>query len=124
MFRDKKKQLIFSSLAILFPIAVGLILWDRLPDTLTTHWGFDGQPDGWSSLPFAVFCPPLILLAAHWLCIWGASKDPGNMGQNKKLSSMVLWIIPVLSNLVFITMYAIALDMAFSPVAPMMVLMA
>ena len=64
MFRNKKKQLIFSSLAILFPIAVGLILWDRLPETLTTHWGFDGQADGWSALPIAVFVPPLLILAA------------------------------------------------------------
>ena len=123
MFRDKKKQLIFSSLAILLPIAVGLLLWDRLPDTLTTHWGIDGQADGWSSLPFAVFVPPLLMLAAHWLCIFFTGKDPGNMGRNKQLSSIVLWIIPVLSNLVCMTMYAIALDKKFSPVAPMMVLM-
>ena len=123
MFREKKKQLIFSSLAILFPILVGLLLWDRLPDTLTTHWGFDGQADGWSSLPVAIFLPPLLLLAGHWLCIFFTGKDPGNMGRNKQLSSIVLWIFPVLSNLICVTMYAIALGKDFSPVAPMMGLM-
>ena len=123
MFHNRKKQLIISSLAILFPIAMGLILWDRLPETLTTHWGFDGQADGWASLPVAVFCPPLALLAAHWICIWVSSKDPGKMGRNKQLASLVLWVIPLLSNLICGLMYAIALGKDFSPIAPTMVLM-
>ena len=123
MFREKKKQLIFSSLLILFPIVVGLILWNRFPETMTTHWGFDGQADGWASLPVAVFAPPLLMLAGHWVCIYVTSKDPGNMGRNKQLGSIVLWIIPLISNLVCLAMYAIALGQDFSPVAPMMVLM-
>ena len=123
MFRDKKKQLIFSSVAILFPIVVGLLLWDRLPETLTTHWGFDSQADGWASLPVAVFVPPLLMLAGHWLCIYFTGKDPDNMGRNRQLGSIVLWFIPLLSNLVCLSMYAIALGRDFPPVAPMMVLM-
>lgn len=123
MFREKKKQLIFSSLAILFPILVGLVLWDQLPETLTTHWGFDGQADGWSILPVAVFVPPLLILAGHWVCIYFTGKDPDNMGRNKQLSSIVLWVMPLISNMVCLSMYAIALGKEFSPVAPMMVFM-
>ena len=123
MIREKKKQLIFSSLLILLPIVVGLLLWNRFPDTLTTHWGIDGQADGWSGKPFAVFFPPLMLLATHWVCIFFTAKDPGNQGRNKKISSLVLWTIPVTSNLVSGMMYAIALGLEFSPVAPMSALM-
>ena len=46
MIRKHKGELIVTSLIILFPILVGLILWNRLPETLTTHWGIDGQADG------------------------------------------------------------------------------
>lgn len=123
MIREKKKQLIFSSLLILLPIVVGLLLWNRFPDTLTTHWGIDGQADGWSGKPFAVFFPPLMLLATHWVCIFFTAKDPGNQDRNKKISSLVLWTIPVTSNLVSGMMYAIALGLEFSPVAPMAALM-
>ena len=114
MIKQHKKTLILTSLLTLLPIAVGLILWNRLPDQMTTHWGLNGQADGWHSLPFAVFVPPVIMLAAHWLCIWVTAKDPGNKGRNQKPLGLVLWIIPVLSNLCCGLMYALALGAEFS----------
>ena len=123
MIRENKKKLMISSLLILLPILVGLLLWDRLPEHMTTHWGLDGQADGWSSLPFAVFASPLLMLAAQWVCVWFTTRDPGNQGRNKKISALVLWIIPVISNLVSGMTYAIALGLEFSPVAPMAALM-
>ena len=109
MIRKYKKHLILSSLLTLLPILAGLLLWDKLPDRFATHWGFDGQPDGWSSLPFAVFFPPVLMLAVQWLCVWFTAKDPGNQDRNIKPQKLVLWIIPVLSNLCCGIMYALAL---------------
>ncbi len=123
MIREKKKQLIISSLLILLPILVGLLLWKKLPEMLTTHWGLDGQPDGWSSLPFAVFFPPILMLITQWICIWFTARDTGNQGRNKKISSLVLWIIPVISNIVSYMTYALALGMEFSPISPTIVVM-
>ena len=114
MLKQHKKTLIFSSLATLFPILVGLLLWNKLPDRFATHWGIDGQADGWHSLPFAIFFPPLIMFAVQWLCIWVTAKDPGNKGRNKKPFTLVLWIIPVASNLCCGLMYALALGAEFS----------
>lgn len=104
-----KKAVIFSSLLTLLPILVGLVLWDRLPETMATHWSLDGQVDGYSSLPFAVFVPPLLMLAGQWMCIYFTAKDPGNKDRNVKPLTLVLWIIPVLSNLSCGIMYALAL---------------
>lgn len=114
MIRTHKKHLILASLLILLPVAVGLLLWDQLPDTLTTHWGMEGQADGSSSLPFAVFAPPLIMLALFWVCVFFTARDPGNQGRNRKPLAMVLWIVPVLSNLCGGMMYALALGADFS----------
>lgn len=123
MIRKYKKTLFFSSLFTLLPVAVGLLLWDKLPERFATHWGIDGQPDGWSSLPFAVFFPPLLMLAVQWLCVWVTAKDPGNKDRNVKPQKLVLWIIPLLSNLVCGTMYALALGMEFDMEQFMMVFM-
>ena len=114
MLKTHKKQLIIASILTLLPMAVGLLLMDRLPLAFATHWGIDGQPDGWSSRSFAIFVPPLIMLALFWLCIFITCKDPGNKGRNQKPLGMVIWIIPFLSNLVCGIMYALALGVEFS----------
>ena len=114
MLKNYKKTIIVSSLVTLLPILIGLLLWNKLPEQFATHWGMDGQADGYSSLPFAVFFPPMIMLAIQWLCIWFSAKDPGNKNRNRKPLVMVLWIVPVISNLCCVLMYALALGAEFS----------
>lgn len=38
---------LFSILALVFTFLYPLLKWNQLPDTIITHWGFSGQPDGW-----------------------------------------------------------------------------
>ena len=103
------KTLLITSIVILIPIAAGLILWNRLPAQMPTHWNAEGVVDGWSSKPFAVFGLPLILLAAQWLCVLGTSADPKKANHPEKVLHLVLWIIPVLSVVLFAITYAVAL---------------
>lgn len=97
MIKNNKLKLIISSAIIILPILVGLVLWDKMPDRVATHWNVSGEVDGWSSKPFAVFFLPLLVLFLHWLCIFATSFDKKNQGQNKKAMSLVLWICPVVS---------------------------
>ena len=46
MIRKNKGILLLTSIIILLPAAVGLLLWNRLPAMLPTHWGMDGAADG------------------------------------------------------------------------------
>ena len=114
MIENNKWKLLVSSVAILLPILAGLILWNDLPEQMTTHWGADGNADGWSSRTFAVLGLPLILLALHWVCIFITSKDPKNKGQNKKVFGMVLWICPIVSIFASGITYAAALGKEFN----------
>ena len=111
MVKRYKKTLLLSSAVILLPTLAGLILWNRLPAQMPTHWGLDGSVDGWSGKAFAVIGLPLILLAVHWLCVWGTSLDSGNRDQNRKVTGLVLWICPVLSFFTNGIMYAAALNL-------------
>lgn len=117
MIRNNKKLLILTSLLTLLPIPVGLLLWNRFPETMAVHWGFTGEVDGYASPNFAVFVLPLIMLAFHWLCILFTSLDKKNQGRNQKMFRVVLWTIPIISNLSLLGLYAFALDIEFSPVA-------
>lgn len=58
MLKKNKSRIIISSIIILLPMIFGLIMWDKLPDTMTTHWGADGNADGFSGKVFAVFGLP------------------------------------------------------------------
>ncbi len=110
MIKNNKLKFFISSLIILLPALVGVLLWDKLPDTLTTHWGADGNADGFSNKFFAVFGLPLILLLLFWLCVIITAKDPKNQDQTKKAYNMVIWIIPVLSCIVNSIVYITAFN--------------
>ena len=99
MLKQHKKTIILTSLLTLLPIPMGLLLWNRFPETMAIHWGITGEADGYASPGFAVFGLPLIMLAVQWLCILFTAQDKGNQGRNQKMFRLVLWIIPIISNL-------------------------
>ncbi len=109
IIKDNKWQLVVTSLVILLPILIGLVLWQRLPDEIPTHFGADGKADDYSSKEFAVFGLPAFLLAIHWLCILGTSADPKKQNIPGKMLGIVLWICPVISMVVCSGCYAYAM---------------
>ncbi len=113
MIKKNLGKLIIATIIILLPMVAGIILWDKLPDTMTTHFGASGKADGFSSKAFAVFGLPLILAALQWLGLIVTDKDPKNKEQSPKAINMGIWIIPVLSIVVNAVIYAISLDIEF-----------
>ena len=109
MIKKHWKILIITSLITLLPIVAGVVLWNQLPDPMPSHWNAAGEVDGWSSKPFAVFGLPLIMTAALWLCALGTGADPKKANHPDKVVHLVLWIIPILSIVLFTITYAVAL---------------
>ena len=109
MIRKYWKLLLITSLVQLLPVLVGLILWDQLPAQIPTHWNAVGEVDGWSSKAFAIFGLPGIMLAVQWLCALGTGADPKRANHPEKVLQLVLWIIPVLSLVLFTITYAVAM---------------
>ncbi len=113
MLRENKWKVILSSVVILLPIVFGLVMWDQLPDTMTTHWGADGNADGSGAKAFAVFGLPAILLVLHLVCLHLTALDQRQKGQSKKALNLVFWVVPFISLFTGATVYAIALGKAF-----------
>lgn len=105
MLKKNLKTIIITSIITILPIFAGLIMWNKLPDKLPTHWNFSGEIDGWSSKPFAIFFIPLFMLAMHLICTVATSMDPKNDGVNSKIFTLVLWICPILSLLCMTATY-------------------
>ncbi|MBQ6892768.1 MAG: SdpI family protein [Clostridia bacterium] len=123
MIKNNKFKIIISSVIILLPIIAGLLLWNKLPDKIATHFGIDGTADGFSSKPFAIFFLPLFVFAVHWICIFATTFDKKNRTQNKKAMNLVFWICPVISVLVSAAMYSHGLGYEFNISAIAIILM-
>ena len=123
MIKNNKLSLVFSSVAILLPVAVGLIFWDKLPETMAMHWNIAGEADGHGGKAFIVFGMPLIIFALHWLCVFFTEKDKKNQNQSPKMQKIVLWICPVLLWVVSGAIYCAALGMQFNMMAVVCVLL-
>ncbi len=113
MIKKHLKTLIITSLIILLPAVVGLILWNRLPDVLPTHWGFSDEANGYSGKVFGVFGLPVTMLAVQWLLAFLSGFDRKSTEQNPKAYRVVFWIIPAISCIMGIVTYFIALDIDF-----------
>ena len=114
MIKKNLKLIIITTVISLLPMAIGLILWDKLPDTIATHFGLNGEADGWSSKATAVFVIPGFITALHLVCAFATSLDPKNKNINGKPFTMVLWITPALSVLVCTLTYLNALGYSIS----------
>lgn len=103
MILKNKKLLIITSLFTLLPIPVGLLLRSRFPAEFTDY------------LLWTAVLPSLSLLGAQWLCILLSNLDQRNKIGNQKVQALVLWIIPLMSNLLSGILYALLLGYDFSP---------
>ena len=51
--KNNKREMLLTSLVCLLPLLAGVALYPRLPETMATHWGFDGTANGWAQNVFA-----------------------------------------------------------------------
>ena len=109
MIKKYKWQLLISSVVTLLPILFGVIFWNQLPASMTSHWGADGVADGTASKAFIVFGFPLLLLAINWLLLFVSLVVEKKNNQNEKMVRICYSIMPALSLVVHTAIYSIAL---------------
>ena len=114
MMKQHKVKLLISSLLILLPTLLGLILWKKLPEQITGHWDLDGNADAWGTPMLILLLLPLLLLALHWLGIWLTALDHRKKPQSAKIYEMIFWIMPFLSLYVLAILYATVFGLTFN----------
>lgn len=78
----------------LLPTLIGLVLWKTLPS-------------GQTAFPAAMLLSPVIMALTLAFCLYMTDKLEGDKEKNKKINSVVIWLIPVLSNFTFWISYAL-----------------
>lgn len=87
-----KKTRVHCYAFTLLPALIGLVLWSTNPQAV---------------FPLAVLFTPVFLALTLALCLYLTKKMEKDREKNKKVNSIVIWIIPVLSNVTFWISYAI-----------------
>lgn len=104
-FKENSKRMILASIVTLLPMLYGILSWDKLPNSFTTHWGADGVADGTSGKWFVVFGIPAIFLVLNLLCVICTYFDNNNREKNQKAMGIIFWIMPMLSVLINCIVY-------------------
>lgn len=118
-----KKLLVLTTLVCLLPIVAGVILYPQLPEQIATHWGFDNEPNGWSSKALAVFGLPGMMAALNLILPLALAADPKNQNMSPVLLKICLWIMPVVSVLcsAMTLMYALGYEANFAQFVPALI---
>ena len=102
------KLLILTSFLTLLPILVGVLLWQKLPANLPSHFGLNGQADGFSSKFEVVYLLPLLMVGVHLFAVIVTSLDPKTGNVSPKMKTLVYWLVPFISGLVQLSIYGAA----------------
>lgn len=103
------KNIILTSLVCLFPILLGLILFDKLPNEIPIHFDITGTPDNYSSKTFAVFGLPFIMTLINILVHIMLDNDPKKANTPNVMRAISKWSIPFISLIIIPTTLLISL---------------
>ena len=114
MSSKNKKTLILTSIVTLLPILIGILLWNKLPDSMATHFNFDNAADGYREKWFAVIIAPFILLAVHLIMAMIIAADPRKKNISSRVYGITIWIIPASSLALAVVIYPYNLGIHFN----------
>ncbi len=103
------KEFLMTALIIALPMVIGVIFWNQLPEKIPTHFGIDGQADGYSSKLFTLFAFPALFLLFQIICLASFEKESVKVNIPAKMRRFYTWLIPVLSLIIQGSIYANAL---------------
>ncbi len=95
-------------------LLAGLLLWNRLPDPMASHWGFNDQVDGRMSKAWGIFLMPLMSLGLFLLFLVIPNIDPlkANIAQFRGMFN--LFILFVMLFLVYVYGLTLAWNLGFT----------
>lgn len=108
--KENKSKVIITSIVTVFPMFIGFLLWNRLPEKIATHFS-GGVADGWSTKLSAVVFLPIVLLVIHLFCLGVTLNDPKKRNIGNMMMSVIFWIVPVVSLVSNLSIYGYALGM-------------
>lgn len=119
--RESKRELLATVIVCLLPMVAGAVLYGRLPDPMPIHFGLAGEPNGWGPKPLALFGLPALTAALQVFAYVATESGTEHEGPRPRLYSLLYWMIPLVTMLVYTLMLSKALG-ANSPVGKLIMM--
>lgn len=81
MFKNKSN--IYNLLIIIATFLLGILMYNKLPESIPIHWNFAGEVDGYGNKFIGTFMVPLIMIALWLAMIYLPKIDPKKENYNK-----------------------------------------
>jgi uncharacterized membrane protein len=78
---DRNRPRLLDLVFVLAAFAVSAALYNRLPDPVPIHWGWDGTPNGFMAKPFGAFVMPAIM-AVYYVLARVRRRSPSAAGDD------------------------------------------
>ena len=109
-----KNTAILVTILIVLATLAGLLLWNRLPDTMASHWGADDQVNGTTGKLQGVFLLPLITAAIVLLFMAIPLIDPLKANIAKFRGVFNICIVMVTAFMVYVHALQLAWNLGYS----------
>lgn len=97
MLQKNKLPLILSSIIILLPCLIGILLRIFQPEIFSSEWSGATYGSFWNAKIILFLFSSLLILGVHWICTHFIFKDPKNRTQNDKVMNLWFWFMPAFS---------------------------
>ena len=101
-------------LMLVIGIVAGLLLWNRLPDQMASHWDVNDQVNGYMSKTWGVFLMPLIVLGMSVLFLVIPNIDPLKANIAKFRETFNLFIVLIVAFMLYIHALTLAWSLGYT----------
>ena len=96
----KWKIFFITGVVCLLPVILGILLWDRLPETIAIHFNLYGEPDNYASKGIVVLGLPVMMLIMQGFCCF--INDLTWHRNGREAENFTKWIIPCLTVVLYV----------------------
>jgi uncharacterized membrane protein len=109
-----KNTTILVVVLLVLATLTGLLLWNRLPDQMASHWGMDDQANGTTSKFWGVFLMPIMATGMSVLFLLIPSIDPLKANIAKFRETFNIFIVLIIVFMIYIYGLTLAWNLGYT----------
>lgn len=102
MKKNNLKILIITVIICLLPMILGIVLYNKLPDSMAIHFNIENIPDNYASKNFVLFGLPIIMAFFQIFCLMLTNIANKSKEELPKVMKIFEWFIPILTIVMYL----------------------